>query len=240
MNRKLIILIVFYALSVVVMADESNDELFSYATRKLNTWKSDQCDKPILNYPNWQGFPVVRCPYTDIKTTVKSYMLNADKDRIAKWVVTACREVNAENLRNCICHLSKLINDESSGGIFPIDGFIPEPLHGGRCFLFHDGVTVFTKLYPESQKPVANKCDDTKAIITNYSDIKSVGQFARIISTTRSEYKNYPGTYPVNKNQWVIAVREEYKKAWTSDKNVLISAKAKEKVKKGELASACQ
>jgi len=65
-------------------------------------------------------------------------------------------------------------------------------------------------------------------------DLKpQTGQYARIASTTREDYKAFGGTEEVGskddrQQKWLEVVRELYKKAWNSDRNELIIMWAKE------------
>jgi len=202
------------------------DDDIVYAESLITPWQSAHCDAPVMNYPRWEGFPVTLCKYTDIGVTVKTYMLNADRARQARWIVTACRDAQAVNMRKCIKYLVSEVRDASSGGIFPIAGYIPEPQDGGTCYVFRDGVTVWTTLRKLWLHPQNNRCgnsDEEEMMQPLFKAFK----FARISSTTRHDYQAAGGTLPVDGLKWVEVVRDLYKKAWNSDRNELISAKAK-------------
>ena len=202
----------------------SNNEI-TYAENKIKPWKSSHCADPINNYPRWEGFPVTLCEYSDVGVTVKTYMLNADRNKLAHWVVTACLDAKAPNMHSCIDYLVKTISTASSGGIFPIAGYIPEPQNGGVCYVFRDGVTVWTKLREYWLKPKNNACG------SSYEEemtqpLSKAWKYGRIASTTRQEYKIAGGELPVDGLKWVDVVRNLYQKAWNSDRNELISATA--------------
>lgn len=208
-----------------------NDDL-AYAASKINIWKSSHCDDPIMNYPRWEGFPVTLCNYSDIGVTVKTYMLNADRSKLSHWIVTACTDAEARNMHACIDHLVNTISEASSGGVFPVAGYIPEPQDGGVCYVFRDGITVWTTLRKYWLKPKNNACgnSDTEEMT---QPLFKAWKYARIASTERPDYQAAGGTEPFDGLNWVDVTRKLYQKAWNSDRNELISAKAKADKKRG-------
>jgi hypothetical protein len=200
------------------------DPDLAYAEQKVIPWKSAHCDAPRLDFPRWAGFPVTLCDYSDIGVTVRTYMLNADRAKQARWTVTACRDAGATNMHACIDYMVGVVRVASSGGIFPVAGYVPEPQDGGRCYVFRDGVTVWTTLHPRWQSPENHSCGD---IDENEAPLAAVWKYARIASTTREEYTDAGGTMPVDGPHWVDVVRALYQKAWTSDRNELMSATTK-------------
>lgn len=192
------------------------------------------CDPPDTNFPRWPGFPVQKCAYEDVGITVHTYMLNPSADQLARWTVTACHDAGAASLRNCIAYMAKLIMKASSG-VFPISGYIPEPAESGgghgsaaQCYLFRDGVTITTDTW-DSRAPTGKTCGPPDE---NYKPARRAKKFARVASTTRQEYRDAGGTELVGTNadgdvRWLDVVRQLYQQAWTSDRNLLISAKAK-------------
>ncbi len=178
-----------------------------------------------FDYPRWNGFPVTLCDYTDIGVTVRTFMLNADRNRQARWTVAACRDAEASNVRTCIDYIVKVVRQASSGGVFPVAGYIPEPQDGGRCYVFRDGVTVWTTLRPMWQSPKKKSCGD---VDETGQPLHTAFKYARIASTTRPEYIAAGGTQPVANLAWVDVVRDLYQKAWHSDRNELMSATAKQ------------
>lgn len=202
------------------------DDDVAYAESRIHPWKSSHCDAPNMNYPRWEGFPVTLCEYSDIGVTVKTYMLNADKAKQAAWTVTACRDAQALNMHACIDYLVSEVRNASSGGVFPIAGYIPEPQDGGVCYVFRDGVTVWTTLRKKWLKPKHKHCGNSDDEEMTQPLFKA-WKFARIASTTRPEYKAAGGTRPVDGLKWIDVVRDLYQQAWNSDRNELMSAKAK-------------
>jgi hypothetical protein len=198
----------------------------AFAESIIHPWQSSHCDDPVMNYPRWEEFPVTLCKYTDIGVTVKTYMLNADGPKQARWIVTACHDAQASNMRKCIKYLVSEVRNASSGGVFPIAGYIPEPQDGGVCYVFRDGVTVWTEFRKSWLHPQNNHCGNSDEEEMTQPLFRAF-KFARIASTTRPDYQAAGGTLPVNGLKWVEVVRDLYKKAWTSDRNELISAKAK-------------
>jgi hypothetical protein len=192
-----------------------------YAEQRISPWKSAHCEPPRLDYPRWTGFPVTLCDYTDIGVTVKTYMLNADRSKQARWTVTACRDAKAANMHACIDYMANAVKVASSSGIFPIDGYIPEPQD--TCYVFRDGVTVWTTLRLFWQSPRNRSCG---AFVEAGAPVAKAYRFARIASTTREEYVAAGGKMDVDDLHWLDAVRMLYQQAWTSDRNELMSATA--------------
>ena len=193
------------------------------------------CDPPINNYPGWENLPVTKCSYTDVGVTTRTYMLNPSADQMARWAVTACQDVHANSVNACVKWLAGEIRGASSGGIFPVAGYIVEPAssgggqgNGATCYLFRDGLTIKTATW-HTQAAVNGKCgpDDE-----NQKPATRAFRYARIASTTREEYKDAGGTEPVGTSQnldvrWLNVVRKLYQEAWTGDRNQLLTAKAK-------------
>jgi hypothetical protein len=207
------------------------DSSYEYAIGKIQTW-AGKCESPIRNYARWKGFPVQRCEWKDIGITVSTYMLNPSKGQMAAWVTTACREVGATKMNSCIDILIDEIKNASSMGVFPIAGFLPESHGGNRCYLFRDGVTVYTKGYPAAQIGSCPAGD------FHFEPVLRAKKFARIASTTREEYRAAGGSREVGKVddvRWLDAVREAYQAAWTSPRNLLIVAKAKSLKREGKI-----
>jgi hypothetical protein len=203
-------------------AGAAGDADLDYAKSRITPWQSAHCEAPVMNFPRWAGFPVTLCDYSDIGVTVKTYMLNADRDRQAQWTVTACRDAKAKDMHSCIRFLVKQIKVASSGGIFPVAGYIPEPQDGGVCYVFRDGVTVWTTLRPFWQKPVNHSWPSDE----NDAPLAHAWKYARIASTTRAAYQAAGGSKPVDGLAWVDVTRALYQQAWTSERNALISAVA--------------
>ena len=201
-----------------------------------------ECDPPDQNFPRWSGFPVRNCSYSDVGITTKAYMLNPSADQLARWTVTACHEAQATSVKHCVTRMVNLIVGDSSG-VFPVAGFIVEPAKsaGGKgngpvCLLFRDGVTIATTTW-DTRAPVDGHCGSPAE---NDKPALRAKRFARVASTTRQEYYDAGGTEPVgtDKNhdvRWLDVVRKLYKQAWNSDRNELISAKAKAEKASGKL-----
>lgn len=200
------------------------------------------CEPPRLDYPQWQGFPVQRCAYFDGGVKAETYMLNASADQLARWTVTACTDVGSKDLAACARVLSHSII-EASSGVFPVAGFIPEPAaaaggKGGQilCLLFRDGVTVRTARIMGAPPAVDGKCATSDE---NEQAITRAMRFARVASTTRLDYQRNGGREPVGSDadgdpRWLQVVRTLYQRAWTSDRNELVSARAKSMLAEGK------
>lgn len=194
-----------------------------YAEQNIRPWKSSRCEPPVFNFPRWRGFPVTCCEYSDIGVTVRTYMLNAGKARQVQWITTACRDAQATDMRKCIDYLILAIRRASSGGVFAIAGYIPEPQDGGVCYVFRDGVTIWTVKRQYWQRPTHNSCGPA---VENDEAVAKAWKFARIASTTREDYRTAGGSLPANDLNWLDVTRKLYQKAWASNRNELISAKA--------------
>ena len=124
-------------------------------------------------------------------------------------------------MRGCIDYMVRTTKTASSSGIFPIDGYIPEPPN--TCYVFRDGVTVWTTARKFWQSPIDHSCGDFGE---GEQPLATAFKFARISSTTRQEYIAAHGKMDVEGLRWVDVVRELYQQAWTSDRNELMSATA--------------
>jgi hypothetical protein len=200
-----------------------------------------KCDPPTTTFPRWAGFPVQNCDYTDVGITTKAFMLNPSADQLARWTVTACHDAQATAIDKCIAWMGRVILDASSG-VFPVAGFIVEPAgsaggqgNGALCLLFRDGVTIATADW-DSRPPTGGKCGSDDE---NDKPVLRAKRFARVASTTRQEYRDAGGAEPVGTDKdhdvrWLDVVRKLYQQAWTSERNELISAKAKAEKARGK------
>lgn len=193
--------------------------------------------------PGWEGFPVKlyeyqtgKDLYTGKPKTGKVYLLNPSAEKLATWVATACWEVK-QSLDTA--YTFKLLNwiDYQSNAQFPVKGVVYEDQYTKdfqEPYVFKDGVTVYIKdstLWPLDKTCTPEQLDFYLRISND--DLKpQTGQYGRISSTTREDYKASGGTEDVGskddrKQKWLEIVRELYKKAWNSDRNELIILWAK-------------
>jgi hypothetical protein len=202
-----------------------------------------QCEPAQYDYPRWEGYPVQLCNYVE-KSKIdpvrsvfaKPYLLLPTADMLARWTVTACADAGSTDAAKCIEVLVTTATRAASGNIFPVAGYVPESKgsSGGVgneivCIPFRDGVTAYSKKIPRAVDPRDNKCamDDV-----NEQPIVQAMRFARVVSTTRLEYKQNGGNEIVGSDndrdpRWIDVVRGLFQRAWTSDRNELISAKAR-------------
>lgn len=175
----------------------------------------------------WKGYKVKLYEYrfTAYTPKAKVYMLNANSERIARWVISACYNVTDRLERK---HTDILINQikNQSGGQFPVKGTVYE-YKGEPPYFFKDGVTVF--LSKEAKQKLIEHAIDTFSVLTD-SNITS-GKFGRIISTTRQQYNLNGGKENTTGLNWLKVVRTEYQKALSSDSNFLITAWARQNLK---------
>jgi endoglucanase len=197
--------------------------------------------------PGWEGFPVKLYEYqtsNDLYSgkpkTGKIFLLNPSPEKLAMWVATACWEVKHSVDSKYTDSLLKWIDGQSNAQ-FCVKGLLYEDQYVRNFqepYLFKDGVTVYIKdttLWPKDKMCTPEQLNFYLRITNN--DIKAqTGQYARIASTTREDYKNAGGIEDVGskddrKQKWLEVVRDLYKKAWNSDRNELIIMWAKNHLK---------
>ncbi|MCG8600685.1 MAG: hypothetical protein MI807_11125 [Verrucomicrobiales bacterium] len=177
--------------------------------------------------------------------TGKLIQLNPDAKQLARWIVTCSFEINNGRYDETTAYrLARHIKSASSLGIFPVAGILWEDqyLENGKygsdgineAYAFRDGITVQLKTgsgRPNIPTATVQVLDNTQldyALSATESDISVVKKYARIQSTSRSEYCNFTKkpTSSVSGNKWRNVVREEYQKAWGKDRNILMLATA--------------
>lgn len=188
--------------------------------------------------PGWEGYPVHLYAYKtgiDARTGKSKkawvYLLNPSPEKLAMWVATTCwitkKSVSAhytDQLLDWIRH--------QSGGQFPVKGLVYEDQYvkgQQEPYLFKDGVTVYMKDVRNWSEhgPFSDRQLRFLIQIEN-KDLKAqTGQYARICSTTREDYRLSGGKVAVGDKtdrrlSWLAVVRELYKKAWNSDENPLM------------------
>lgn len=194
--------------------------------------------------PGWEGFPVGLYEYqtgTDLYThepkTGKVFLLNPSPEKLARWVATACWESKHSVDTAYTFKLMSWI-DHQSNAQFPVKGIVYEDQYTKdfqEPYLFKDGVTVYIKdstMWPADKTCTPEQLDHYLRI-TNDELKPRTGQYGRIASTTREDYKANGGTEDVGdknerKQNWLNVVREFYQKAWKTDRNELIIMWAKE------------
>ncbi len=197
--------------------------------------------------PGWEGFPVKLYEYqtgNDLYTgkpkTGKVYLLNPSPEKLAMWVATACWEVKHSVDSKYTDSLLKWIDGQSNSQ-FPVKGVVYEDQYTRyfqEPYVFKDGVTVYIKdttMWPKDKTCTPEELDFYLRVTND--DLKpQTGQYARIASTTREDYKSAGGTEDVGskdsrEQKWLEVVRDLYKKAWNSDRNELIIMWAKNHLK---------
>jgi endoglucanase len=199
------------------------------------------------NLSGWEGFPVKLYEYqtgNDIYTgqpkTGKVYLLNPSPEKLAMWIITACWEVKKSVDYQYTDQLFQWIKHQS-GAQFPVKGVVYEDQYTKgfyEPYIFKDGVTVYIK--DSTKFPKDKTCTPAQLefyLHVSNNDLKpQTGQYARISSTRREDYKNAGGAEDVGdandkKQKWLDVVRDLYKKAWNSDNNELIIMWAKSNLK---------
>lgn len=230
-TRILILVIVFVNLTLSCFSQES-ETLNRYLKDSLDVI-SKRAEKRIIRarymeqhlvrstdtLKGWEGVNVSLYKYS-VKDPVKGtltaevYMLNPDSKKLASWIISTCVAVtNKLDKKNTDLIINAIRS--ASGGQFPVAGIVYEDMDGKgfKPYYFKDGVTVFLK---------NSNVTDISEI--NDANIKSTGKFARIISTTRVQYKNKYGTSQLDGLNWLKLVAQEYKKAMNSNVNTLFIA----------------
>jgi hypothetical protein len=193
--------------------------------------------------PGWEGYPVKLYEYKttpDLYThqpkTARIYLLNPGPEKLAMWILTTCEEVKKSVAYQYVNELFLWIRGQS-GAQFPVKGLLYEDQYVKgfqEPYIFKDGVTVY--LQDSSKFPKDKTCTAEQIAfylrLTN-NDLKpQTGQYARIASTRREDYRSNGGTEDVGdandrKLKWLDVVRKLYQKAWNSDRNELMIAWAK-------------
>ena len=230
----------------VLAAADPNELLPEYAavlkdTETLFAKKSPKlkCEAARTDVLKWEGFPVTRCTYVEQAVVSHPDLIIPSPEQLARWTVHACQEAKATEVQKCTERLVNLIRIASSGGIFPVAGYIPEPASaaGGQgdkiiCLLFRDGVTVATAT-ESVRTPTKGSCGEDHATDSTITQAK---RYARVISTTREEYVRAGGKEAVGKLgdvRWLAVVRAEFQKGLKSRRNFLVTAKAMEEKRNG-------
>jgi hypothetical protein len=160
--------------------------------------------------------------------TARVIMLNGSPEQLSRWVVYACLEVVGNADAPCTTKLSKNIIN-ASGAQFPIAGIVFEDLDGDgkhEIYPFRNGVTVKIDGVPYRGTSQPTDAEIEKSL---KGDVTWTGQFARVQSTTREQYKANGGTEDVGdannrKLKWLEVTRDLYKAAWGKDRNDLMIA----------------
>lgn len=188
--------------------------------------------------PGWEGFQVKLYEYKtapDLHThqpkTARVYLLDPSPEKLAMWIATTCWIVK-KSLSYQYTHKMLAWITNQSGAQFPVKGLVYEDQYTPTDFypyIFKDGVTVYVN--DSTQFPKDGTC--TPEQINYYlhltdAELKAqTGQYARIASTTREDYKNNGGKADVGskddrKIEWLKVVRELYQQALRSDTNQLL------------------
>lgn len=186
-------------------------------------------------YEGWTGFPVRLCTYSvhdgqlgELRASV--VLLDADPEKLARWVVSACLEVMQTAAVSCTGKLRDRIV-EQSGAQFPVAGLVLENMQRRdrwTMFAFRDGVTcVVDGVENGSHTPV--KPHHVQQALA--APVARERVYGRIAGTTQADYDKYlksrgrpRDAYRGSNASWRHIVRELYQKAWSSDRNELLVA----------------
>jgi hypothetical protein len=207
---------------------ESNE---TFVTHQLETVKWGQymahdCQPKAM--AGWSGLPTKMCTYDSNSGfgEIKVVMLNADAPRMAKWLLAACSDADAQFPLHCAERLALRVKCQS-GNQFPVAGMVDE----GKLYVFRDGVTV--KLEEFGSLTLGREpTEEEQTLALGSGTVEVVKKFARVQGTTRAEYAAFKGQAASDYAglAWQAAIRDAYQRAWTSDRNDLLSAWAKANV----------
>jgi hypothetical protein len=174
----------------------------------------------------WEGFPTEKCAYSSGHGNVPVVLLNADNDRMSKWLVTACIDTGITDVRTCAERVAARVKCQS-GNQFPVAGFVDERV----LYLFRDGVTVSISGIDTGDKIGLDRkpTPEEETLALSTGKVSKVYAYARVQGTTRAQFAAFVGE-PVAKfagDLWRTTIRAEYQAAWTSERNRLVSAWAK-------------
>lgn len=217
-------------------ADETkqwqDDPLYKTAVnifqQHLHSRYMEQGQGTSTSFPGWEQFPLKEYKYNiDQVGSARVILLDADPERLAKWVVTAVRVVDKEKAtEEAVKALCKHINSQSNAQ-FPVAGIVYENMGDGwKPYAFRDGVTVKLEGI-NTGTATAIKKEEIDAAVFKDTKVLNAKVFARIASTTREQFKAYDKDAEVGGLEWLNVVRKEYQAAWNSDENRLITAKYK-------------
>lgn len=202
----------------------------------INNWGGydlHETDLGLFPVAEWEGFPVRRYRYkkTDPDGTQKAgevALLDASQEQIANWVHSAIVDVCGDYDLN---KARKLVDEcgGASGFQFPVRGIHWENMTATFTgYTFFNGVTVRLNGWnPSWPTQALSQAQIEQALSATFDDVVEAMKYARIQSTTRTDYKNNGGLLPVEGKSWLEVVRTCYQAAWNSDRNELMVAKAR-------------
>lgn len=180
------------------------------------------------HYPNWQGFPLQRCSYEAGGRHAEVILLDADAPRLARWVINACVEAEGSASDDCLQRTFQDIRD-ASGAQFAVAGVVLEDLSsratGFENYCFREGVTVKVAAWPSGAARQLTPGELEACMNGPLTDTASTSGYARIISTSRDDWRISHVDADVEGLAWLEVVRRAYQESWGSDRNPLIVAK---------------
>jgi hypothetical protein len=208
--------------------------LTAYFESKRGARYMEKNPAPVRDYPGWEGYPLIKCRYSvkdPIDGRVKTaevIMLNAEPEKLARWVVRTCIEVKGSARPADLDRLSRQIIN-ASGAQFPVAGIVLEAMNNAprqKVYCFREGVTVRLEgvRHVTTEQPTDA---EIRAATDAAARVEHVFESARIQSTSRAQYRAAGGTEHVEAAAWLPVVRKHYQRAWNSDRNELMIAWAK-------------
>jgi hypothetical protein len=191
------------------------------ALNPLGRYMSPRGGCTRVSFPGWERYPTMECVYRAAsRIPLRVILLNPDVQQLASWYVTACRDAHARYVVQCAQRID-LVTTCQSGAQFPVAGYVDE----GKIFTFRDGVTVRMDGLRSTTVPRDAVLRDESIVF--HGDPAVAKRYARISSTTRSEFARFIGRSKSDFAglRWLATVRREYQAAWSSARNRLISAR---------------
>lgn len=191
-------------------------------------------DLGVVEVPGWKGFPTRKFRYAlkDRDGTVRSVeaiMLNPPAEMLATWILSASHSIKGKTdpvfCKRLFDHVITC-----SGGQFVVRGICLEDMDGDgihKAYPFQDGVTVRLQKIDRFPERPLTEIELKAALESTIADVEQVYKYARIQSSTASQWAASVGGAELSGGDWLAAVRSEYQKAWRSPANAMLAATAR-------------
>jgi hypothetical protein len=215
--------------------DLLRDEVLQWARKNLaKRYLAQKCE-PLTNFKHWESFTLQDCSY-ELKNTDgtqefrkgRVLLILPEPERIASWVVNACRDAKGQPTQECVRATACQIKLQS-GAQFPVAGVVledvnlrtkTEPVHKqGRyeSYVFRDGVTVVIDGIPHATEEQLTEeqigLTLTPDLSTKLLRTASTAAPARIQGTSRADYLNSGGTHSDHNELMTAWVKQKSDKA---------------------------
>lgn len=209
----------------------------SFATTiepKLQKARYMEQDCQPVSVPGWDGYETQQCTYrvTDhaggASKAATVVMLNPSALKLSEWIINACtRVLPGHDLQACARRVFDRVLVQS-GGQYPVAGIVDEDLlpEDGiyEAYGFRDGITTILEGVKHRQTTPFSQQELEVALTARPLQTASSEAPARPIGVSKSQFLKVNPTASVDHLNWLVTVREEYKKAWKGNRNTLIEA----------------